>query len=200
MGDCQQWPFAADHRLHTIVDASGPRIRLRAADLWSEGGRGILDARARRSASRRRHHSLRSHVAASDLQASRVCRSLGDGVLSALPALTTALAIRSAGTHRSGDRLRSSADARVSGALPVVRGGAGTRAGLERCLSRCLHDRFAHSTRKSIGAGDWKAFQAISRLAHAGCKAGDLDVTAFNGRLSPRDIRRSSSSGACPTR
>src|ERR1700741_4695730 len=35
--------------------------------------------------------------------------------------------------------------------------------------------------------GLWKAFQAISRLAHAGCKAGDLAVTAFNGRLfSPR--------------
>jgi hypothetical protein len=35
--------------------------------------------------------------------------------------------------------------------------------------------------------GLWKAFQAISRLAHAGCKAGDLEVTAFNGRLfSPR--------------
>jgi len=37
--------------------------------------------------------SLRSHVAASDSHASRVCRSLGDGVLAALPALTTALAI-----------------------------------------------------------------------------------------------------------
>ena len=36
-------------------------------------------------------------------------------------------------------------------------------------------------------AGSWSALQAISRLAHAGCKAGDLDVTAFNGRLfSPR--------------
>jgi type I restriction-modification system DNA methylase subunit len=33
----------------------------------------------------------------------------------------------------------------------------------------------------------WEALQAISRLAHAGCKAGDLTVTAFNGRLfSPR--------------
>jgi hypothetical protein len=38
-----------------------------------------------------------------------------------------------------------------------------------------------------VGTGLWKGFQAISRLAHAGCKAGDLDVTAFNGRLfSPR--------------
>ncbi len=29
----------------------------------------------------------------------------------------------------------------------------------------------------------WPAFQAIWRLAHHGCEAGDLKVTAFNGRL-----------------
>ena len=29
----------------------------------------------------------------------------------------------------------------------------------------------------------WPAFQAIWRLAHQGCEAGDLKVTAFNGRL-----------------
>jgi hypothetical protein len=29
----------------------------------------------------------------------------------------------------------------------------------------------------------WEAFQAISRLAHHGCEAGDLRVTPFNGRL-----------------
>jgi hypothetical protein len=35
--------------------------------------------------------------------------------------------------------------------------------------------------------GAWKAVQAISRLAHHGCRAGDLVVTPFNGRLfSPR--------------
>ena len=44
----------------------------------------------------------------------------------------------------------------------------------------------AHAPTQSA-PGLWKALQAISRLAHAGCKAGDLDVTAFNGRLfSPR--------------
>src|SRR6185436_9930981 len=33
----------------------------------------------------------------------------------------------------------------------------------------------------------WQGLQAISRLAHTGCAAGDLLVTAFNGRLfSPR--------------
>lgn len=31
--------------------------------------------------------------------------------------------------------------------------------------------------------GLWRAIQAISRLAHAGCSAGELRVTAFNGRL-----------------
>jgi hypothetical protein len=32
-------------------------------------------------------------------------------------------------------------------------------------------------------AGLWETFQAMSRLAHAGCRAGDLSVTPFNGRL-----------------
>ncbi len=31
--------------------------------------------------------------------------------------------------------------------------------------------------------GLWAALQAISRMAHSGCRAGDLEVTAFNGRL-----------------
>ena len=31
--------------------------------------------------------------------------------------------------------------------------------------------------------GVWEALQAIGRLAHAGCSADDLTVTAFNGRL-----------------
>ena len=31
--------------------------------------------------------------------------------------------------------------------------------------------------------GLWEALQAIARLAHHGCNAGDLRVTAFNGRL-----------------
>jgi hypothetical protein len=36
--------------------------------------------------------------------------------------------------------------------------------------------------------GVWEALQAISRLAHRGCRAGSLRVTAFNGRLfSPVD-------------
>src|SRR5690606_923276 len=33
------------------------------------------------------------------------------------------------------------------------------------------------------GRGTWASLQAISRLAHAGCRTTDLEVTAFNGRL-----------------
>jgi hypothetical protein len=32
-------------------------------------------------------------------------------------------------------------------------------------------------------AGLWDALRAVSRIAHSGCRAGDLLVTAFNGRL-----------------
>ena len=32
-------------------------------------------------------------------------------------------------------------------------------------------------------SGLWETIRAIARLAHAGCEAGDLRVTAFNGRL-----------------
>src|SRR6185295_2138938 len=32
-------------------------------------------------------------------------------------------------------------------------------------------------------SGFWEALRAIARMAHAGCHAGDLRVTPFNGRL-----------------
>ena len=32
-------------------------------------------------------------------------------------------------------------------------------------------------------AGIWEGLQAVSRLAHDGCRAGTLAVPAFNGRL-----------------
>jgi Eco57I restriction-modification methylase len=37
--------------------------------------------------------------------------------------------------------------------------------------------------RPETAAGLWGALRAIARLAHAGCRAGDLRVTPFNGRL-----------------
>ena len=46
----------------------------------------------------------------------------------------------------------------------------------------------------------WPAFQAIWRLAHHGCTAGDLKVTAFNGRLfAPRGAPRLESATVSPS-
>ncbi|HEX6163811.1 MAG TPA: N-6 DNA methylase [Vicinamibacterales bacterium] len=136
--------------------------------------------------------SLRQHVDASDARASRVCRSLGDGVLAALPALATALAIaprqhvyRSAAFDQSlmlVYRILFLLFAEARALVPVwndVYRDAYTVEALLRASQR--------SPARADSARLWKSFQAISRLAHAGCRAGDLDVTAFNGRLfSPR--------------
>src|SRR6185436_14155309 len=43
-----------------------------------------------------------------------------------------------------------------------------------------LRDLAERATRAS---GLWDALRAIARLAHSGCRAGDLHVTPFNGRL-----------------
>ena len=41
----------------------------------------------------------------------------------------------------------------------------------------------AAAERPGSAPGLWDALRAISRLAHAGCRVGDLRVTPFNGRL-----------------
>ena len=41
----------------------------------------------------------------------------------------------------------------------------------------------AAAARDGSSTGLWDALRAVSRLAHAGCHAGDLTVNAFNGRL-----------------
>jgi hypothetical protein len=122
-------------------------------------------------------------VADSDAFASSVCRALRDGVLSA-----------------SGD---------VLAAILAERGAVDRRAAFEQALTlvyRILFLLFAESrglvpiwhpvyhesysidalrdaAERGRSTGLWDALRAISRLAHAGCRAGDLTVTPFNGRL-----------------
>ena len=129
--------------------------------------------------------SLRTHVAASDAHASRVCGALGDGVLDALPRLAAALA-----------RNRSRRGWPFDQALTLIYRILFLLFAEARGMVPIWHElyRDAYSldvlTRKAIdpdARGLWPALQAISRLAHAGCKAADLEVTPFNGRLfSPR--------------
>ena len=136
--------------------------------------------------------SLRGHILASDAHVSRVCRSLGDGVLAALPSMAAALAINS--------RSRLDRVLAFDQALTIVYRILFLLFAEARSLVPVWHEiyRDAYTIQALIersnrrqatasGTGLWKAFQAISRLAHAGCQAGDLEVTPFNGRLfSPR--------------
>jgi hypothetical protein len=114
----------------------------------------------------------------------RVCRVLGDGVLEALRLLV--------GTLATGKRPASMpvlfeqsltvlyrvlfllfAEAR--GLLPLWHPVYRDRYSLDTIVTTLL--------RGQRYRGLWHAVQAISRLAHAGCRAGALRVTAFNGRL-----------------
>ena len=129
--------------------------------------------------------SLRARVLASDQHASTVCQSLSDGVLDALPRLAAALRAP-----------RSSEAAAFDQALTVVYRILFLLFAEARSLVPVWHQLYRDAytidtlTRRAVQSkttGLWRGLQAISRLAHAGCVAGDLSVTAFNGRLfSPR--------------
>jgi hypothetical protein len=131
-------------------------------------------------------HSLRAIVTASDAHASNVCRSLSDGVLSALPLLADALVKT---------RDRTSARTSFDQALTLIYRILFLLFAEARAVVPIWNDiyRDAYTIDTLVDralardVGLWQSLQAISRLAHAGCIAGDLVVTAFNGRLfSPR--------------
>ena len=111
-----------------------------------------------------------------------ICRALGRGVLEALTLLFEALCTRRANQadvyqqsltilYRVLFLLFAEARALVPMWHPVYR----DRYSLEAIVSTLLRGRTYR--------GVWHALIAISRLAHAGCAAGELKVTAFNGRL-----------------
>ena len=131
---------------------------------------------------------LEALVRRSDAHGAAVCASLGAGVLAALAALLGALDSATATRElQSGRReifhqsvtivyrllflLFAEARQMVPTWHRVYRDGYTIDALCRRSSGR----RRAH--------GLWSALQAISRMAHAGCRAGDLTVTAFNGRL-----------------
>ena len=114
-----------------------------------------------------------------------VCRALGDGVVEALQELLAALA---PGTrrHYTPDvlfehsltvlyRILFLLFAEARGLVPVWHPLYRDRYSLDSVVTSLL--------RGQPPRGLWKAVQAISRLAHSGCCAGELSVTAFNGRL-----------------
>ena len=114
----------------------------------------------------------------------QVCRGLGDGVLEALALLVGTLA---AGKRPAAMpvlfeqsltvlyRVLFLLFAEARGLLPLWHPVYRDRYSLDTIVTTLL--------RGQRYRGLWQAVQAISRLAHAGCRAGELRVTAFNGRL-----------------
>jgi hypothetical protein len=114
-----------------------------------------------------------------------VCRALGVGVLEALRLLLDAVAQRTRARYPP-DLLFEHAltvlyrvlfllFAEGRGLVPMWHPLYRDRYSLESIVDTLLSGRRYR--------GLWPAVQAISRLAHTGCSAGELRVTAFNGRL-----------------
>src|SRR5436190_1629455 len=125
-------------------------------------------------------------LAASDRHAAGVCRSLKDGVLSASADLLGALVARPLlGEGGIGDSFEQ--------ALTIVYRMLFLLFAEARSLVPLWHPVYRHSYSVEAlrgcaelaepASGLWDALRAIARLAHTGCRAGDLHVMPFNGRL-----------------
>ena len=126
--------------------------------------------------------SLRSLVEASEQHGAAVCRSLKDGVLSASADVLRALVRPSTSPAASFEqaltivyRILFLLFAEARGLVPVW------HPVYRNSYSVAVLGALAERTGSSRGL--WSALRAIARLAHSGCRAGDLRVTPFNGRL-----------------
>ncbi len=132
--------------------------------------------------------ALDSLVEDSERHGAGVCRSLKDGVLSASADVLAAL-VRPASNRQTPPGADS-----FEQALTIVYRILFLLFAEARALVPLWHPVYRDSY--SIAAlgtvaeraggsssGLWAALRAIARLAHAGCRAGDLRVTPFNGRL-----------------
>src|SRR5262249_9038641 len=126
--------------------------------------------------------STREMVFRSDRHASQICRSLRLGVREASEHVLRALVARAAVDRP---------DEAFEQALTIVYRMLFLFFAEGRSLVPSWHRIYRHSyslerlaeqaNRTAVGL--WDALRAVARLAHAGCRAGDLRVTAFNGRL-----------------
>ena len=130
--------------------------------------------------------SLQALANESEQDAARVCRSLREGVLSASGDVLSALFAQR----------RDISPAAVTDAfdqsLTIVYRIVFLLFAEARALVPVWHPTYRESysvealrdaAEEKDPLGLWDALRAMSRLAHAGCRAGDLQVTPFNGRL-----------------
>ena len=143
--------------------------------------------------------SLHTLVSASDRHAAGVCRSLRDGVLAASAEVLRALLantvrvppapLRGFGGTGKPDTTADSFEQ----ALTIVYRMLFLLFAEARALVPLWHPIYRESysleglrdaaEQSPHAPGLWDALRAIARLAHTGCRAGDLRVTPFNGRL-----------------
>jgi hypothetical protein len=131
--------------------------------------------------------ALDSLVEDSERHGAAVCRSLKDGVLSASADVLAALA-RPASNRQAPTVADSFEQALtiVYRILFLLFAEARALVPLWHPVYRDSYSIAALGTLAERGGGSsglWSALRAIARLAHAGCRAGDLRVTPFNGRL-----------------
>ena len=177
-----RWALVSNGRALRIVDCTRAwaqqAIEFHFEDLLRDPrGVAVLWALARAEALGPDHSrwSLPAIVAESDRFSAGVCQSLGDGVIEALPSLAAALGAERGQALTVVYRVLFFLFAEARGLVPVWHE-----------VYREAYTIDALCRRIDAGpdaTGLWAALQAISRLAHGGCRAGDLEVTAFNGRL-----------------
>ena len=119
----------------------------------------------------------------SDAHAGEVCASLRTGVLAASADVLNTLMVR-AGHPDVHDAFEQSLTV-VYRVLFLLFAEARSLVPVWHPIYRESYSIDALRTAAEAGRsqGLWDAVRAVSRLAHAGCRAGDLKVTAFNGRL-----------------
>lgn len=131
-------------------------------------------------------------AAASDRHASRVCASLGHGVLEALGALLEGLDKATGFRFRRplrDDETRFHFDQALTIVYRVLFLLFAEARGLVPTWHRVYSEAYTIDSlcrrlaERPQPTGLWEALQAIARLLHEGCRAGDLEVTPFNGRL-----------------
>jgi len=185
------WALVANGHSLRIVDCTRPWTRMSIdfsfpAIVHDPRGPAALYALGRAGT----FASLATIVADSDRHAAQVCRSLGNGVLEALPRLAVALG---AGPRphvgRGATPLKAAFDQALTIIYRVLFLLFAEARGLVPVWNEIYRDGYTidaicrRIAERPGTVGLWDAFRAISRMAHAGCRAGDLDVTAFNGRL-----------------
>lgn len=129
-------------------------------------------------------------VAASSRQTLGVCRGLRAGVIDAVSGLLGELVPPS---RRAGAATGADLTALYGEALTIVYRVLFLLFAESRGMVPTWHPTYRRSysmeaaralaEAQGPARGLWEALQAMSRLAHAGCRAGTLRVTPFNGRL-----------------